>query len=95
MAFHEFGGNESGDTLITLPHWVLEIGKENGDIFFSDREGRRNTECLSWGIDKERVLKGRTGIEVGNLYCLYFSIFCFITEIEALTKLCSRLHNFH
>ncbi|KAJ8631893.1 hypothetical protein MRB53_025229 [Persea americana] len=29
-----------------------------------DREGRRNTECLSWGVDKERVLKGRTGIEV-------------------------------
>ncbi|XP_040986545.1 beta-amylase 8 isoform X1 [Juglans microcarpa x Juglans regia] len=64
MAFHEFGGNESGDMLITLPRWVLDIGKENGDIFFSDREGRRNTECLSWGIDKERVLKGRTGIEV-------------------------------
>lgn len=64
MAFHEYGGNDSGDTLITLPQWVMEIGKENGDIFFTDREGRRNTECLSWGIDKERVLKGRTGIEV-------------------------------
>ncbi|KAL7179836.1 hypothetical protein ACSBR1_043107 [Camellia fascicularis] len=41
----------------------MEIGKENRDIFFTDRKGRRNTECLSWGIDKERVLKGRTGIE--------------------------------
>jgi beta-amylase len=64
MAFHEYGGNDSGDTLIPLPQWVMEIGKENGDIFFTDREGRRNTECLSWGIDKERVLNGRTGIEV-------------------------------
>lgn len=64
MAFHESGENDSGDTLITLPQWVLEIGKENGDIFFTDRGGRRNTECLSWGIDKERVLKGRTGVEV-------------------------------
>ncbi|GMQ03759.1 hypothetical protein CsSME_00049431 [Camellia sinensis var. sinensis] len=64
MAFHEYGGNDSRGVLISLPQWVLEIGKENPDIFFTDREGRRNTECLSWGIDKERVLKGRTGIEV-------------------------------
>ena len=69
MAFHEYGGNESGGTLITLPQWVLAIGKENQDIFFTDREGRRTTECLSWGIDKERVLQGRTGIEVG--YYIY------------------------
>lgn len=64
MAFHEYGGNDSGDMLISLPQWVLEIGKENQDIFFTDCEGRRNTECISWGIDKERVLRGRTGIEV-------------------------------
>nr|XP_023927863.1 beta-amylase 8 [Quercus suber] len=64
MAFHEYGGNDSGDTLIALPQWVMEIGKDNPDIFFTDREGRRNPECLSWGIDKERVLKGRTAIEV-------------------------------
>lgn len=66
MAFHEYGGNDSGDISVSLPQWVLEIGKENEDIFFADREGRRNTECLSWGIDKERVLKGRTAIEVYN-----------------------------
>lgn len=64
MAFHEFGGSESGNALIKLPQWVLEIGKDNQDIFFTDREGRRNTGCLSWGIDKERVLQGRTGVEV-------------------------------
>ena len=70
MAFHEFQGSESGDTMITLPRWVLEIGKGNQDIFFTDREGRRNTECLSWGIDKERVLQGRTGIEVLNYHII-------------------------
>ncbi|OVA18379.1 Glycoside hydrolase [Macleaya cordata] len=64
MAFHESEGNESGDIPVSLPKWVLEIGRDNQDIFFTDREGRRNTECLSWGIDKERALKGRTGIEV-------------------------------
>ncbi|KAM7261542.1 hypothetical protein ACFE04_020619 [Oxalis oulophora] len=64
LAFHEYGRNDVGDMLISLPQWVIEIGKTNPDIFFTDREGRRNTECLSWGIDKERVLNGRTGIEV-------------------------------
>ncbi|XP_074264520.1 beta-amylase 8-like isoform X1 [Silene latifolia] len=64
LNFHEYGGGDAGNAFISLPHWVLEIGKDNQDIFFTDREGRRNTECLSWGIDKERVLRGRTGIEV-------------------------------
>ncbi|KAI7726963.1 hypothetical protein M8C21_011388, partial [Ambrosia artemisiifolia] len=64
LAFHEHGGNDSGGIPIPLPQWVLDIGKENKDIFFTDREGRSNPECLSWGIDKERVLKGRTAAEV-------------------------------
>ncbi|CAA0812021.1 Beta-amylase 8 [Striga hermonthica] len=64
MAFHEYGGQDCGGIFISLPQWVLEIGKSNQDIFFTDRERRRNSECLSWGIDKERVLRGRTGIEV-------------------------------
>lgn len=64
MSFHECGGNVGDDVNITLPKWILEIGKDNPDIFFTDREGRRNKECLTWGIDKERVLRGRTGLEV-------------------------------
>lgn len=64
MAFHENGGSDTGGMFISLPQWVLEIGKDNQDIFFTDHQGRRNTECLSWGIDKERVLRGRTAIEV-------------------------------
>ncbi|ERM95043.1 hypothetical protein AMTR_s00009p00244310 [Amborella trichopoda] len=64
MSFHECGGNVGDDVCIPLPHWVVEIGKSNPDIFFTDREGRRNPECLTWGIDKERVLRGRTALEV-------------------------------
>lgn len=64
MAFHENGGSDTGGMFVSLPQWVLEIGKDNQDIFFTDRQGRRNTECLSWGIDKEQVLRGRTAIEV-------------------------------
>lgn len=64
MSFHECGGNVGDDVCIPLPHWVAEIGRSNPDMFFTDREGRRNPECLSWGIDKERVLRGRTAVEV-------------------------------
>ncbi|KAG8058025.1 hypothetical protein GUJ93_ZPchr0002g23776 [Zizania palustris] len=64
LSFHGSGESGSGGVLISLPKWVMEIAQENQDVFFTDREGRRNTECLSWGIDKERVLQGRTGIEV-------------------------------
>ncbi|GAU39468.1 hypothetical protein TSUD_158990 [Trifolium subterraneum] len=64
MSFHECGGNFGDDVCIPLPHWVSEIGRSNPDIFFKDREGRHNPECLSWGIDKERVLRGRTAVEV-------------------------------
>ncbi|KAJ9549694.1 hypothetical protein OSB04_022237 [Centaurea solstitialis] len=77
LAFHEYEGNDSGGISIPLPQWVLEIGKENKDIYFTDHEGRRNTECLSWGVDKERVLKGRTGAEV------YFDVMrSFRTEFD-------------
>ncbi|XVE57262.1 hypothetical protein DITRI_Ditri04bG0077500 [Diplodiscus trichospermus] len=83
MAFHEYGRTDTADSVISLPHWILEIGKENQDIFFTDREGRRTTECLSWGIDKERVLNGRTGIEV------YFDFMrSFRTEFDDLFAEC-------
>ncbi|KAL3622103.1 Leucine-rich repeat receptor-like serine/threonine-protein kinase bam2 [Castilleja foliolosa] len=64
MSFHECGGNIGDDVHIPLPQWVLEIGSQNPDIFFTDREKRRNHECLTWGIDNERVLGSRTALEV-------------------------------
>lgn len=67
MSFHQCGGNVGDDTDIPIPPWVHEIAKENPDIFFTNRKGERNPECLSWGVDKERVLNGRTGLEVCHL----------------------------
>ncbi|CAI9101835.1 OLC1v1039252C1 [Oldenlandia corymbosa var. corymbosa] len=64
MSFHECGSNIGDDVCIPLPQWIVEIGVSNPDIFFTDRSGRRNPECLSWGVDKERVLRGRTAVEV-------------------------------
>lgn len=68
MSFHECGGNIGDDVHIPLPFWVKEIGGKNPDIFFTDGAGQRNPECLSWGIDKERVLRGRTAVEVFQSY---------------------------
>lgn len=40
-----------GDDKHTLPTWVLAEGKDCPDMFFTDRAGYRNTECLSIGVD--------------------------------------------
>lgn len=74
MSFHECGGNIGDDVCIPLPHWVSEIGRSNPDIYFTDRAGRRNPECLSWGIDKERVLRSRTAVEVYFDYMRSFRV---------------------
>ncbi|XP_022757337.1 beta-amylase 2, chloroplastic-like isoform X4 [Durio zibethinus] len=74
MSFHECGGNVGDDVHIPLPRWVREIGQSNPDIYFADREGRKNSECLTWGIDKERVLKGRTAVEVYFDYMRSFRV---------------------
>ncbi|XP_076893313.1 beta-amylase 7-like isoform X1 [Bidens hawaiensis] len=74
MSFHECGGNVGDYVCIPLPHWVVEIGRGNPDIFFTDRSGRHNPECLSWGIDKERVLRGRTALEVYFDYMRSFRV---------------------
>ena len=95
MSFHECGGNVGDDVCIPLPNWVAEIGRSNPDIFFTDREGRRNPECLSWGIDKERVLRGRTAIEVhpGVAVRLYLIIALYGRQLRSFSvTLCKYPH---
>ncbi|KAK9147502.1 hypothetical protein Scep_006259 [Stephania cephalantha] len=88
MSFHECGGNVGDDVCIPLPHWVAEIGRNNPEIFFTDREGRRNSECLTWGIDKERVLRGRTAAEVYFDYMRSFRVeFDEFFRMESFLKL--------
>ncbi|KAJ0787891.1 putative beta-amylase [Helianthus annuus] len=49
-----------------------EIGEKNPDIYFTDGQGTRNTETLTWGIDEERVLGDRTAVEVYTDYMRSF-----------------------
>ncbi|CAM6018544.1 unnamed protein product [Sphagnum balticum] len=98
MSFHQCGGNVGDDVNISLPQWVLDVGTENPDVFFTDQNGVRNRECLTWGVDKRRVLRGRTGVEVYYDYMRSFrqNLSDFfddgtITEIEVGLGACGEL----
>ncbi|KAI3882377.1 hypothetical protein MKX03_028077 [Papaver bracteatum] len=49
---------------IPLPEWVSRIGELQPDIYFTDRPGRRYTECLSLAVDDLPVLNGKTAMQV-------------------------------
>lgn len=63
MSFHAAGGNVGDNVNIPLPDWVLQVGEEHPDIFYTDASGHRNPECLSLGCDEEPVLRGRTPVQ--------------------------------
>ena len=73
MSFHAAGCNVGDTCSISLPPWVHEIGDQNPDIFFTDRHGYRNRECLSLGCDDEPVLAGRTPLRA---YETFVRAFC-------------------
>lgn len=63
LCFHGCGG--SGDYgFSSLPPWVLSIGDTNPDIFYTDRAGRRNKECLSLGVDGLALFSGRSPLQM-------------------------------
>ena len=37
MSFHAAGGNVGDTCHITLPQWVLDVGEQNPDIFYTDK----------------------------------------------------------
>lgn len=53
----------TGQGRLSLPSWVLDIGRQSPDIFYTDRSKHRNTDCLTLGIDNLRVLRGRSALQ--------------------------------
>lgn len=53
MSFHAAGTNVGDICSIPLPKYVLEVGKQNPDIFYRDRKHQINEECLSLACDDE------------------------------------------
>lgn len=60
MSFHAAGGNVGDTCKIPLPKWVLAAGERNPDVFYTDKAGVRNRECLSLGCDSVPLFHGRT-----------------------------------
>ena len=36
---------------IPLPEWIVEDSRVNPDIYYTDKAGGRNTECLTLGVN--------------------------------------------
>ena len=64
MSFHAAGGNVGDTCKISLPEWVTEIGASHPDIYYTDKQGYRNKECLSLGCDTEPLFWGRTPVDI-------------------------------
>lgn len=64
MSFHAAGGNVGDTCRISLPKWVSEIGASNPDIYYTDKQGYHNKECLSLGCDQEPLFWGRTPVDI-------------------------------
>jgi hypothetical protein len=55
MSFHACGGNVGDTVNVPLPEWVLRAGDEH-DLWYVDRQGHRDRECLSLSADTKPVL---------------------------------------
>lgn len=73
MSFHAAGGNVGDTCKIPLPRWVLEIGEQNKEIYYTDKSGYRNRECLSLGCDEVPIFWGRTPVQT---YTDFIDAFC-------------------
>jgi hypothetical protein len=54
-------------------HSVLCVGRFTADIFYTDREGNRDTEYLSWGVDNQPIFQGRTALQIYSDYMRNFA----------------------
>nr|GMD51022.1 beta-amylase-like isoform X1 [Ipomoea batatas] len=72
MSFHQCGGNVGDDVYIPLPPWVLAVGDENPDIFYTNKAGTRNPEYLSLGVDNQALFQGRTPIQMYSDFMVSF-----------------------
>ncbi|XP_009776413.1 beta-amylase [Nicotiana tabacum] len=72
MSFHQCGGNIGDDVYIPIPKWVLTIGENNPDIFYTNRAGTRNKECLSLAVDNQPLFESRTAVQMYSDYMRSF-----------------------
>ncbi|XP_055962496.1 beta-amylase isoform X2 [Mercurialis annua] len=72
MSFHQCGGNVGDVVNIPIPQWVRDVGETDPDIFYTNKEGKRNKEYLSIGVDHQPLFAGRTAIQLYSDYMKSF-----------------------
>lgn len=73
MSFHQCGGNVGDTCNIPLPEYVLNVGKNNAGIYYTDREGFANKEYISLGVDNEALFNGKTPLQLYQAYMQAFA----------------------
>ncbi|EIE26308.1 glycoside hydrolase, partial [Coccomyxa subellipsoidea C-169] len=89
MSFHAGGGNVGdGSCDIPLPDWVIK--EVDDEIFYTDKRGGRDHECLSLGCDHEPVLAGRTPLQTYADFVGGFAEHCKKNDLwgSTVTEIC-------
>jgi len=61
MSFHVCGECDGDEAYVPLPQFVTNLAKTNPSILFLDERGVPSYECLSFGVDHERIFPGPKG----------------------------------
>ncbi|KAI8553013.1 hypothetical protein RHMOL_Rhmol06G0312100 [Rhododendron molle] len=64
---------------VSLPLWIVEIGRHNKDIYYQDRNGLSNDDYLTLGVDQHPLFSGRTALQ-----CYEDFMSNFVNKFEAL-----------
>ncbi|XP_058219004.1 inactive beta-amylase 4, chloroplastic isoform X3 [Rhododendron vialii] len=64
---------------VSLPLWIVEIGRHNKDIYYQDQNGLSNDDYLTLGVDQHPLFCGRTALQ-----CYEDFMSNFVNKFEAL-----------
>lgn len=64
MSFHQCGTNVGDTFVVTLPTWVLDVGKTNRSIWYTDQTGAIDEEYISLGADHLSIFGGRNPLQI-------------------------------
>ncbi|KAA8490848.1 Beta-amylase 5 [Porphyridium purpureum] len=71
MSFHVCGECDGDGAFVPLPDWIQRLSEEDPDILFLDEKGNKSAECLSFGVDHERIFPGKRGPKTRTAIDMY------------------------
>ncbi|KAI3688481.1 hypothetical protein L2E82_46085 [Cichorium intybus] len=79
LSFHSNVHLSSRVQGVSLPQWIIEIGRHNKDIYYRDQNGFPNADYLTLGVDNLPLFSGRTA-----LHCYEDFIPSFASKFDSL-----------